>query len=88
MPKQNEYKYMQEFLLKVVTWFKISDNPFSDLNDATALSAAAQIVETAAFNLAPSIRSKEIAELIVISHQLAELSRILPTQMVPPPQRP
>lgn len=49
-------------------------NPFEDLTDATALKAAAQIVETAAFNLATGLNSKNTAELIMMSQRLGEIA--------------
>lgn len=50
-------------------------NPFEDLTDATALKAAAKIVETAAFNLATGLNSKNTAELIMMSQRLGEIAK-------------
>lgn len=53
-------------------------NPFIDISDETALLAAAQLVETAAFNLATRLSAEDTAELVDVSARLSSVVERLP----------
>ncbi len=73
MPKNLNKGALNRCVLNALAELKRSNNPFAELNNTTALRAAALMAETAAFNLATEWPSEDVAELIEISHTLGQM---------------